>query len=80
MTSQYATSRKLVLHVNGSPTRSQDYFWPYFFLFVNLFSKFLVTFKDIFINNASIWKSLQATLLFYLMYVCVFIYRNDSLL
>ena len=33
-----------------------------------------------FINNASLWKTLQATLLFYLMYVCVFIYRNDSLL
>ena len=31
-------------------------------------------------NNASLWKTLQATLLFYLMYVCVFIYRNDSLL
>ena len=35
---------------------------------------------SIFINNASLWKTLQATLLFYLMYVCVFIYRNDSLL
>ena len=33
---------------------------------------------SIFINNASLWKTLQATLLFYLMYVCVFIYRNDS--
>ena len=33
-----------------------------------------------FINNASLWKTLQATLLLYLMYVCVFIYRNDSLL
>ena len=33
-----------------------------------------------FINNASLWKTLQATLLFYVMYVCVFIYRNDSLL
>ena len=32
------------------------------------------------INNASLWKTLQATLLFNLMYVCVFIYRNDSLL
>ena len=31
-------------------------------------------------NNASLWRTLQATLLFYLMYVCVFIYRNDSLL
>ena len=31
---------------------------------------------SIFINNASLWKTLQATLLFYLMYVCVFIYRN----
>ena len=35
---------------------------------------------SIFINNASLWKTLQATPLFYLMYVCVFIYRNDSLL
>ena len=35
---------------------------------------------SIFINNVSLWKTLQATLLFYLMYVCVFIYRNDSLL
>ena len=35
---------------------------------------------SIFINNASLWKTLQATLLFYLMYVCVFIYRKDSLL
>ena len=35
---------------------------------------------SIFINNASLWKTLQATLLFYLMYVSVFIYRNDSLL
>ena len=35
---------------------------------------------SIFINNASLWKILQATLLFYLMYVSVFIYRNDSLL
>ena len=35
---------------------------------------------SIFINNASLWKTLQATRLFYLMYVCVFIYRNDSLL
>ena len=35
---------------------------------------------SIFINNASLWKTLPATLLFYLMYVCVFIYRNDSLL
>ena len=34
----------------------------------------------IFVNNASLWKTLQATILFYLMYVCVFIYRNDSLL
>ena len=34
----------------------------------------------IFINNASLWKTLQATHLFYLMYVCVFLYRNDSLL
>ena len=34
----------------------------------------------LFINNASLWKTLQATLLFYLLYVCVFIYRNDSLL
>ena len=33
-----------------------------------------------FINNASLWKTLQATLLFYLMYVCGFIYKNDSLL
>ena len=33
-----------------------------------------------FFNNESLWKTLQATLLFYLMYVCVFIYRNDSLL
>ena len=33
-----------------------------------------------FINNASLWKTLQATLLFYLMYVNVFIFRNDSLL
>ena len=31
-------------------------------------------------TKASLWKTLQATLLFYLMYVCVFIYRNDSLL
>ena len=35
---------------------------------------------SIFINNACLWKTLQVTLLFYLMYVCVFIYRNDSLL
>ena len=35
---------------------------------------------SIFIYNASLWKTLQATLLFYLMYDCVFIYRNDSLL
>ena len=35
---------------------------------------------SIFINSASLWKTLQATLLFYLMCVCVFIYRNDSLL
>ena len=35
---------------------------------------------SIFINNASLWKTLQATLLFYLMYVCVFINRNHSLL
>ena len=35
---------------------------------------------SIFINNVSLRKTLQATLLFYLMYVCVFIYRNDSLL
>ena len=35
---------------------------------------------SIFFLNASQWKTLQATLLFYLMYVCVFIYRNDSLL
>ena len=34
---------------------------------------------SIFINNAYLWKTLQATFLFYLMYVCVFIYRNDSL-
>ena len=34
----------------------------------------------IFINNASLWQTLQAILLFNLMYVCVFIYRNDSLL
>ena len=34
---------------------------------------------SIFINNATLWKTLQATLLFYLMYVCVFIHRNDSL-
>ena len=33
-----------------------------------------------FIYNASLWKTMQATLLFYLVYVCVFIYRNDSLL
>ena len=35
---------------------------------------------SIFINNASLWKTLQATFLFYLICVCVFIYRNDSLL
>ena len=35
---------------------------------------------SIFINNASPWKTLQATLLFYSMYAFVFIYRNDSLL
>ena len=35
---------------------------------------------SIFINNASLWKTLQPTHLFYLLYVCVFIYRNDSLL
>ena len=35
---------------------------------------------SIFINNASLWKTLQATLLLFLMYVFVFIYRNDSLL
>ena len=33
-----------------------------------------------FFINASLWKTLQVTLLLYLMYVCVFIYRNDSLL
>ena len=32
-----------------------------------------------FINNASLWKTLQATLLFYLMHNSFFIYRNDSL-
>ena len=32
------------------------------------------------VNIASLWKTLQPTLLFYLMYVCVFIYINDSLL
>ena len=31
-------------------------------------------------QTSSLWKTLQATLLFYLMYVCVFIYTNDSLL
>ena len=36
--------------------------------------------SSIFIYNVSLWKTLQATILFYLMYVCVFIYRNDSLL
>ena len=35
---------------------------------------------SIFINKASLWTTLQATLLFYLLYVCVFIYRNYSLL
>ena len=35
---------------------------------------------SIIINNASLWKTWQATLLFYIMYVCVFICRNDSLL
>ena len=35
---------------------------------------------SIFIKIASLWKTLQAKHLFYLMYVCVFIYRNDSLL
>ena len=33
----------------------------------------------IFIINASLWKTLQATLLFQLMHVSVFIYRNDYL-
>ena len=35
---------------------------------------------SIFINNASLWKTLQATILFYLMYVSVYIYGNNSLL
>ena len=35
---------------------------------------------SIFIINASLWKTLQATLLFKLkMHVSVFMYRNDSL-
>ena len=29
-----------------------------------------------FINNASLWKTLQSTLVFLLTHVCVFIYRN----
>ena len=33
----------------------------------------------IFIINASLLKTLQATLLFQLMHVSVFVYRNDSL-
>ena len=43
-------------------------------------ARWLLSACSIFINNAILWKTLQATLLFYLMYVCVFIYRNDSLL
>ena len=35
---------------------------------------------SIFNYNASLWETLQATPLFFLMYACVFIYRNDSLL
>ena len=34
---------------------------------------------SIFIINAGLWKTLQATLMFLLMHVSVFIYRNDSL-
>ena len=34
---------------------------------------------SIFIINASLWKTLQATLLFKLMNVSVFIYIKDSL-
>ena len=34
---------------------------------------------SILIINVSLWKTLQATLLFLLIYVSVFIYRNDSL-
>ena len=31
-------------------------------------------------NNASLWKTLQVTILLYLMLYCVFIYINISLL
>ena len=50
------------------------YTWPRYQVSVNR------TIGPLVINNASLWKTLQATLLFYLMYVCVSIYRNDSLL
>ena len=34
---------------------------------------------SIFFFNASLWKTLQCTILFLLMHISVFIYRNDYL-